>query len=245
MSNYPEHVARIAEDYLSRVKAALGGLPDGEREDFVSELRSHLFEAFQREETSEDGVVRMLRVLRNLGEPSELVAERLPGALVDSGSRHRLPLRVAIGAFVALFGIPLGIGGVAVLFGVTAGFAGALLGLMAGATAVTVSGGLMVLLGMVRIYRPELWTRLVDGGVIVLDRHVADFMEALPAGDQGLLFIAAGAIVVTVGVAMIWVALRLARSLRALLGFAAGWISRIAQSLRQRRAARLRPVTVR
>lgn len=245
MSNYPEHVSTIAEDYLARVNAALRGLPAAEREDFVSELRSHIFEAFQREASTEDEVARMLRILRNLGEPSELVAERLPGALVDSGSRHGLPFRVVTGLFIALFGIPLGLGGVAALLGVTAGFIGALAGWMAGAAAVSVSGGLMVLLGMVRIYRPELWTRLVDAGVIVLDRHLADFLEALPAGDQGLLMILAGALVVSLGAAMIWIGLRLARGLRSLIGLAGGWVTRIVQARRQRRSVRpLRPVPV-
>jgi len=62
-------------------------------------------------------VARILAVLRNLGEPAEVVAERLLGSFVRSGVKRLLPVRIAGGVLIALFGIPLGFGGAAVLTG--------------------------------------------------------------------------------------------------------------------------------
>ena len=116
MINYPETVARIADDYLERVKTQLRLLPASEREEFLGEIRSHIYEAYH-EAPCEDEVARILAVLRNLGEPVDMVADRLPRSMVRQGAVRNLPLYVLGGILVALFGLPLGFGGVAVLMG--------------------------------------------------------------------------------------------------------------------------------
>ena len=80
----------------------------------MREIQSHVYEAYQQM-PGEDDVARIFAVLRNLGEPGEVVADRLPGAMVRSGTRRNLPLYVAGGILIALFGIPLGFGGFGVL----------------------------------------------------------------------------------------------------------------------------------
>src|SRR5580704_4934651 len=125
MNEYPTVVAAIANDYLERVRSRLRLVPAREQEEFLLELRSHLYEAY-RQTPGEDDVARILTVLRNLGEPAEVVSDRLPGAMVRSGAKRNLPLYIIGGILIALFGIPLGFGGVGVLVGLLAAVAGVL-----------------------------------------------------------------------------------------------------------------------
>src|ERR1022692_2148678 len=101
MDNYPEVVVMIANDFLERVKVHLRPLPAHEQDEFLKELRSHLYEAYQQTQGDED-VARMLAVLRNLGEPGEVVADRLPDAMVRSGATGNLPRYIAGGILIAL-----------------------------------------------------------------------------------------------------------------------------------------------
>jgi len=118
MNPYPEVVAKIAGDYMERVKSQLRLVSTQEQGDFLREIESHLYEAYQQM-PGEDDVARILAVLRNFGEPAEVVSDRLPGALVRSGTKRNLPLYVAGGILIALFGLPLGSAGAGVLVGWT------------------------------------------------------------------------------------------------------------------------------
>src|SRR5215470_5060549 len=109
MNEYSEAVATIVEDYLERVRGLLQSLPSGQQEEFLKELRSHIYEAY-RESSQQEGVAKILGVLRKLGEPAEVVSDRLPDSLVRSGAKHKMPLYVLGGIFIAIFGIPLGFG---------------------------------------------------------------------------------------------------------------------------------------
>jgi hypothetical protein len=109
MNNYPEVVAKIAKDYLERVKSQLRLVPAHEQGEFLREIESHLYESYQQM-PGEDDVARILAVLRNFGEPAEVVSDRLPGAMVRSGTKRNLPLYIMGGIFIALFGLPAGIG---------------------------------------------------------------------------------------------------------------------------------------
>src|SRR5262249_4343571 len=123
MNEYPDVVARIAEDYLGRVKSQLGSIPAGEKDEFLKEIRSHLYEAC-RESAAGGDVTRILGVLRNVGGASEAVSERLRGSMISSGAKRKLPLYIVGGLLTACFGIPLGFGGVAVLVGILIRLAG-------------------------------------------------------------------------------------------------------------------------
>jgi uncharacterized membrane protein len=112
MNIYPEVVSKLADDYLQRVKLQLRQLPAPEQNEFLREIESHLYDAYQQM-PGEDDVTRMLAVLRNFGEPIEVVQDRLPGAMLRSGTKRYLPLYIVGGILIALFGIPLGFGGMA------------------------------------------------------------------------------------------------------------------------------------
>ena len=47
MNNYPEAVSQIADDYLARVKSGLSLIPTREQDEFLRELQSHIYEAWQ------------------------------------------------------------------------------------------------------------------------------------------------------------------------------------------------------
>ena len=85
MYNYPEVVAKIVNDYLERVKSQLRLVPAHDQGEFLREIESHLYEAYQQT-PGDDDVTRILTVLRNFGEPAEVVSDRLPGAMVRSGA---------------------------------------------------------------------------------------------------------------------------------------------------------------
>ena len=64
MSNYPESAGKIVDDYLQRVKAKLRGVPSNEEAEFLREIESHIYEAYQQT-AGENHVERILSVLRN------------------------------------------------------------------------------------------------------------------------------------------------------------------------------------
>ena len=75
MCEYPESVAQIVDDYLERVKERLRLVPPREQDEFLREIQSHIFEAFQ-EATGEDDVQRVLAVLRMWVRFGRIPAER-------------------------------------------------------------------------------------------------------------------------------------------------------------------------
>src|SRR5271167_172680 len=103
MSNYPDVVAKIVSDYLERVKSQLRLVPVREQSEFLREIESHVYEAYQQT-PGEDDVARILAVLRNLGEPAQVVSDRLPGAMLRSGAKRKIPLYIIGGILIALFG---------------------------------------------------------------------------------------------------------------------------------------------
>jgi uncharacterized membrane protein len=233
MSNYPEVVAKIANDYLERVKSHLRLVPAREQDEFLREIQSHLYESYQQT-SGEDDVTRILTVLRNLGEPGDVVADRLPGAMVRSGTRRNLPLYVAGGIFIAMFGIPLGFGGIGVLIGLLGALAGLLVAYFATAGSILLVGALFMLLGLTRFLTPQLWDKLVAVGIINMDGPLSDVLDRLPPSEQGLLMILVASLFVAAGLGMLWVGRRLFRGLRFLFSLVFDWMRRTAQNVRRK-----------
>jgi uncharacterized membrane protein len=233
MNDYPEVVAKIASDYLERVKSQLHLVPAREQDEFLKELQSHLYEAYQQT-PGEDDVVRILTVLRNLGEPAEVVSDRLPGAMVRSGTRRNLPLYVVGGILIGLFGIPLGFGGVAVLVGILVTLAGIVATYYAAMGVVLLTGASFMLLGLTRIYQPELWDRLVTVGIIHIDGRLAEFLDQFSPSGQGFLMIVFASMFVASGLGMLWLGKYLVQGLRLLFSLAFDWLRELAQSIRRK-----------
>jgi len=234
MNTYPEVVAKIIDDYVERLKSRLRLVPVPEQQEFLREIQSHIYEAYQAEDSAENDVTRILRVLRNLGEPAEVVTDRLPEAMVRSGAKRHLPLQILGGIFIALFGIPLGFGGVAVLMGVLATLVAIVVAYYAFA-AVTLLGSVMFLsLGMTRLYQPELWDRFLASGIIQMDAHVADVLDVLSASDQGYLMILFAILLAATGLGLFWSGRYVMRGLRFLAGLVFDWFRQLAQRLGRR-----------
>ena len=232
MENYPEIVAKIANDYLARVKSKLNLVPPAEQDEFLREIQSHMFEAYQRT-PGEDDVARILTVLRNLGEPAEVVADRLPGAMVRSGSERNLPLYIVAGIFIALFGIPLGFGGVSVLVGLLLALTWFVVVFFAITGSVLLAGSVIMLIGLSRFFVPQLFDRLVSLGFIELNGPAELITQFSPA-DQGLFIVLFASVILAAGLGMLWVGKHLLRGLRFLFTLAFDWARRAAKSIRQR-----------
>ena len=229
MNDYPQPVAAIATDYFERVKARLRPVPAHEQDEFLREIQSHVYEAYQQT-PGENDVARMLGVLRNLGEPAEVVSDRLSGTMLRSGSKRKVPLYLIGGFFVALFGIPIGAGGIGVLVGLL----GALAGLLAAYFAVTGSlllvSALFTLLGLVRLFTPHVWDNLIAAGFIQMP---AEFLERVSPVDQAVMMLVCGVIVGVAGLGLLWAGKHLFRGTRFLFALLFDWTSRAARSARR------------
>jgi uncharacterized membrane protein len=230
MNEYPPQVAAIANDYFERVKARLGPVPAREQDEFLREIQSHVYESYQRT-PGESDVARMLAVLRNFGEPAEVVADRLSGTMLRSASKRNVPLYVIGGFFIALFGIPIGAGGIGVLVGLL----GALAGLLAAYFAVTGSlllvSALLLLLGFVRLFVPHLWDNLIAAGFIQMP---AEFLERVPPVDQAVIMLVVGGLIGVAGLGLLWAGKHLFRGMRFLFALLIDWTGRAARSVRRK-----------
>jgi uncharacterized membrane protein len=233
MNPYPEVVAKIANDYLERVKSQLRLVPAREQDEFLLEIQSHIYEAYQQT-AGEDDVARILAVLRNLGEPPDVVSDRLPGTMVRSGTKRNLPLYIVTGILIALFGIPLGFGGAGVVVGLLAALAGLVTAYYAIAGSVLLTGGLLMLLGLTRMLLPTLWDRLIEIGFIQINGPVAEFLDHLSSSDQGFLIILLAALFLASGWGMVMLGKYLLRGLRFLFSLTFERMRRFAQSIRRK-----------
>jgi len=233
MSNYPEVVARIANDYLDRVKSQLRLVPAPQQKEFLAEIESHIYESYRHGEEPDD-IARILAVLRNLGEPAEVVSDRLPGTMARSGARRNLPLYIIGAIFMALFGIPLGFGGFGVLVGLMGALAGVVIAFFAVTGSVILVGALFTLIGLIRILWPQLFDRLVVLGVINLNGPPADFLDHFTRSEQNLMILLAGALILGLGYGMLRAGIYLLRGLRFLFNLLFDRFRRFAKAVRAR-----------
>jgi len=231
MNCYPEVVAKIANDYLERVKAQLKQVPERERNEFLAEIESHLYEAYQQT-PGDDDVARILAVLRNLGEPAEVVSDRLPGTMARSGARRKLPMYFLGAILIALFGVPLGFGGLGVLVGILAALASLAAAFYATAGSFLLAGALMVLLGLIRMFLPQVFDNLIALGWVQLGGGTGDFLDHFPRFEQGFLIVLFGCIWLAGGLGMLRLGRYLFRGLRFLFGLSLDWMGRFARGVR-------------
>lgn len=231
MNNYSDAVEKIVDNYVDRVKARLRPVPARERDEFLQEIRSHIYESYLQAADGDD-VTRILAVLGKFGEPAEVVSDRLSETLMSSGTRRKFPLHIVAGILIALFGIPLGFGGVAVLAGVLVALTGVVLSFYAIVAVVFLTGTLLLVLGLTRIYEPAVWDRLLTYGVIQMDGPVAGFFDQLTPLGQGLLMMVLAGVFVVCGLAMLWLGKYLTRGLRFLFILVFDWIRKLATRIR-------------
>jgi uncharacterized membrane protein len=228
MGNYPEAVGAIVTDYMERVKQQLRLVPTRDRDEFLREIQSHVFEAYTQE-PGEDGVARILKVFRNLGEPAEVVCERLP----ETMARQKLPLHIVAAVLIAIFGIPLGFGGTAVVLGVLLAVAGIVFGYFAVGALTVFTGLVLMLAGLLRVYEPEFWDRLIATGVVQMNGEFAQVIEPLSAETQGFFMLMVGLVFAGAGTGMLWLGKYLVRGFRFLAGLVFDFIRKLGRRLRE------------
>ena len=240
MNKYPDVVAQIVDDYLQRVEKKLQSVPAFEQMEFLRELQSHIYEAFQQA-PGDDAICRMLNVLRNLGEPSEVVSDRLPVSMLRSRSKLKWLFYVLGGLMIALLGIPLGFSGIGVVVGLLTGLAACLIAYYAVAGSVLVAGGLCLLIGIARLYNPAVWDALLRSGMI--ETGPADgLFNLLPPATQGLAMILMAGVLIALGISLLWLGKRILRGLRFVFERIFVWLGRGPDPIRVRFARRMKSV---
>ncbi len=157
MSNhFPPAAEKIVADYLEKLKAHLKGMNEKDQGEVLAEIRSHLFESFNADSEG-DEIDRVLRALKRLGEPADVVASRVAPGVTRMGKRKKSLLYILAGTLIVLFAAPLGIGGLGVVVGLLAGLVALLIGYFATAVAFVVSGFVCALVGLVAIVSPDIF----------------------------------------------------------------------------------------
>lgn len=208
-NNYPENVEKIVNDYLSRVKGHMKGVPEADRNDFIKEIGSHIYESYLDEKNGDD-VGKILKVLKKFGEPSEVFSKSAPKAMYKIGKEKNIPLYILIGAMIAIFGLPLGFGGLGVILGIL----GVLLGIVAAYYAVAVGftfGGMAgIIASIIHIIDPEFFFNLTGES----DMITIGFLQISNPTLEGVLGIFVSFILTALGIFLLFMSKYIFRGLK-------------------------------
>ncbi|MBZ5500202.1 MAG: hypothetical protein LAP85_27725 [Acidobacteriia bacterium] len=199
-SDYPQAVARIVTDYLERLSARLKGMPDIDRQEVVNEIRSHIYESYT-DESAGDEIERILKVLRRLGDPADVIASRMPQAVTRLGRGKKAPLYIVAGVLIALFGVPLGLGALALLVGFLAGLFALLIGYFGAAVSLVVAGFATSVVSAIAILAPGILYTVND----MVGTEIISFgpFQHNPQA-AGVLGLIVSLIILAVGLLMLW-----------------------------------------
>jgi len=206
---YPENVEKIVNDYLGRVRTHMKGVPEADRDDFIKEINSHIFESYSDEKNG-DEIGKILKVLKKFGEPAEVFSKSAPGAMYKIGKEKNIPLYILIGALIAVFGLPLGFGGLGLILGIL----GVLLGIVAAYYAVAIGftfGGLAgIIAGIIHIIDPEFFMNLTgEAGFI----NFGSFQISNPT-VEGILAIFVSFVLTALGIFLLFMSKYIFRGLK-------------------------------
>lgn len=152
-NDFTEPVQKIVNNYLSRLRGHLRGLPEVDQEELVREIYSHIYESYTRESTG-DEIERIFLVLDRLGEPSEVVASRVSGTMKKMGKKRKLPLYILAGFLIGMVGVPLGMGGLALFLGIAITLAALVFTYYVAAGVFLVGGWLTLVVTFIRLFYP-------------------------------------------------------------------------------------------
>jgi uncharacterized membrane protein len=224
-NDFPPNVSRIVDDYLERLSAHLKGMPGPDQRELLTEIQSHIYESY-REEASPDEIDRILKVLRKLGEPSDVVSNRFAEAVGRMGRGKKAPMYLLAGVLIALFGVPLGLGAVAVLVGIFISLFGLLVGYFGAAVSMVVAGFFAALLCGIAMVSPDVLININHlAGTQVIS--FGPFQENPELG--GFIGLIVSVIILALGLLMLWsgrylwkgfcfVCVLIARKIRAIFG---------------------------
>jgi uncharacterized membrane protein len=202
---YSPSAQAVINDYLDRLKYRLAGFPPVDREDLLREIGGHIDEAFAVE-TGGDEIERLLRVLRRLGEPADVISERMSPAMVKLGKKKGLPFYILSGILIALFGLPLGVGAVGVLIGVLAAILGLLVAYFAAALSLLVSGVIGMIVSVILMMDPTIIERinLAFGGRENIHLIFPNGLLHLPPQTEAFISLILCIILAGLGALMLW-----------------------------------------
>jgi len=197
-SHFPPSIEKIVADYMDRLSVRLRGMPDSDRQDFLNEIRSHIFESYLQGGV-DDEIDRILAVLRRLGEPDEVISSRMPQTISRVGQQRKAPLYILAGILIALVGVPLGLGALGVLIGMLAALFGLMVGYFAAAVSFSVAGFIGAVVSAVALFAPDVIVSInrLAGSEVV---HLGPFSPAA----AGLIGLVVSLILAALGLLMLW-----------------------------------------
>ena len=209
---YSRPVATIVNDYMDRLREQVRTLPEPERSDLLLEMESHIHEAFGNE-PGDDEVARILKVLRRLGEPSDVVSTRVPEAMLKVGKKRNMPLLVAGGVLVALFALPLGLGGLSVVLALVVSLLALVLAYFVTAGSFVLGGLCGSILSIIMMVNPSFMDQIAVALGIPPDEffHVGVRMHP---HLQGLVGLGVSVVLMAIGILMIWAGRKIPHGLR-------------------------------
>lgn len=205
-------VAQIVDNYLDRLRKGLRGLPAAEGEELVREINSHIYESF-RADPAPDEVARILKVLDKLGEPADVIAARMPEAMITLGKKKKLPFLILAGALIALFGVPLGLSGIGFVASLVIGVLGFIVAFYILAFSMILTGWLAAVILIIRLVSPGFLEPYMDIYPLVAD----------PTFNT-VIYIAGALLIAAVGFGLLWLGSRLLRGVRFVFRFLVGKI---------------------
>ncbi|HSQ34760.1 MAG TPA: hypothetical protein VLQ89_02100 [Candidatus Binatia bacterium] len=158
-NHFPPAAEKIVADYLEKVKAQLQGMNDSDQNEVLAEIRSHIYESFNAEGDG-DEIDRVLRALKRLGEPAEVVSSRVSESVSRLGRRKKSLVYILAGFLIVFFAAPLGMGGLSVVAGLLAALAALLIGYFATAVVLVLSGFACALIGLITIISPDVFMEI-------------------------------------------------------------------------------------
>lgn len=209
---YSKPAATIVNDYLDRLREQVRSLPEPERADLLLEMESHIHEAF-RNEPGDDDVERILKVLRRLGEPSDVVSTRVPEALLKVGKKRNMPLLVAGGVLVALFALPLGLGGLSVVLALAVSLLALVLAYFVTAGSFVLGGLCGSILSIILMVNPAINDEIASLLGIPPDEFIHVGVRIHPQ-LQGLVGLAVSVVLMGIGILMLWAGRKIPHGLR-------------------------------
>jgi uncharacterized membrane protein len=200
-------VAQIVDNYLERLKKGLKGIPASDQDELIKEINSHIYESFGNEPTG-DEVERILKVLDKLGEPADVIAARMPEAMVTLGKKRKLPFVILAGVLIAFFGVPLGLGGLAAAVGLIISVLALIVSFYAVAFSLILAGWLSAVIMIVRIFSPGFLDPWIDIYPLVSDPTF-----------NAVIYIIGALLIAAVGFGLLWLGSRMMRGVRFVFRF--------------------------
>jgi uncharacterized membrane protein len=214
-------VAQIVDNYLERLKKGLKGIPAKDQDELVREINSHIYESFRADATP-DEVTRILKVLDKLGEPADVIASRMPEAMVTLGKKRKLPFLILAGLLIAFFGVPLGLSGLGAAVGLIIGLLGLVLAFYVVAFSLILTGWLGAVVLAIRAFKPGFLDPYMDIYPLVADPTL-----------NIVIYIVGALLMAGLGFGMLWLGSRMLRGLRFVFRLLIGKV----RTWRQRKSA--------